>query len=119
MASLTHHHAALHCTARLHLTRAPRSRAHPRLRPQAPRGLRSPYEEAGLSASLYLEWTATAKPAAVCQLVKASVGAYESAHGQHGAAGAEAGEEEVLCGRAVARMAGLLADEWARESASS
>lgn len=95
------------------LPRASRARAS---RAQAPRDLRSPHEEAGLSASLYLEWTASAKPAAICQLVKASVGAYEAKHGQHGAPSTEVGEE-VLCGRAVAKMVSLLAEEWARESA--
>lgn len=71
---------------------------------------------AGLSAALYLEWSATAQPTAVCQLVRDSVRAYEAEFGEHGGDGGGepvAEEEEVVRGRALARMVSLLAQEWA------
>jgi hypothetical protein len=87
---------------------------------QAPPDLRSPYEEAGLSASLYLEWASTAKPAAIWQLMERAIGAYERAHGALGAAaGGGPEDEETMRGRAVARMIQLLGEDWVRSASSA
>jgi len=84
---------------------------------RASRELRAPHEEAALNTTLYLEWMSSAKPAAVAELIRPALAAYERKYGAHGSAeaAAQAQSDEVSSSRAVARMVRLLCEEWMRE----